>query len=142
MLFGTFSHTVDSKNRVFVPAKFREDLGEEFVIFRSPSGNHLIMLSAGEWENYVAPYKELERERAERIFRFLTRNAAQACPDSQGRVVLSPSLIEYAGIGKSAVIVGCDSYAEIWSEEAYNAYIEEEENADDLRADIKGVKFR
>lgn len=141
MLVGSFSHTVDSKNRVFVPAKFREDLGVEFVIFRSPSGNHLIMLSTAEWDNYVAPFKELEREKAERIFRFLTRNAAQVSPDSQGRIVLPQSLLSYASIEKTAMIVGCDSYAEIWSEEVYNAYVDEEDT-DDIRASLTGVKFR
>lgn len=141
MLFGSFSHAVDSKNRVFVPAKFREDLGEDFIIFRSPSGNHLIMLSAAEWESYVAPFKEMEREQAERIFRFLTRNATQVTPDAQGRVVLPPALLAYAAIEKTAVIVGCDSYAEIWAEELYEEYVDEEAN-EDVKLSLKGVKFR
>ena len=85
--------------------------------------------------------KELERERAERIFRFLTRNAAQVSPDAQGRIVLPQSLLSYASIEKTAMIVGCDSYAEIWSEEVYNAYVEEEDT-DEVRADLAGVKFR
>ena len=65
MLYGEFSHTVDAKNRMFVPAKYREELGETFVIFRSIRGNYIKMLSLGEWENYIAPIKALPRKDAE-----------------------------------------------------------------------------
>lgn len=127
MLYGEFSHTVDAKNRMFVPAKYREELGETFVIFRSIRGNYIKMLSLGEWENYVAPIKALPRKDAEATLRFLNRNAAQVSPDAQGRIVLTQGLIEHAQIEKNAVIVGCGDYAEIWSESLYNLSVEEED---------------
>ena len=133
MLYGEFNHTVDAKNRMFVPAKYREELGETFVIFRSIRGNYIKMLSLGEWENYIAPIKALPRKNAEETLRFLNRNAAQVSPDAQGRIVIPLPLVEYAGITKTAVVVGCGKYAEIWSEENYNVMVEEE-NIADIRA--------
>ena len=56
--------------------------------------------------------------------RLLHRTAAQVTPDSQGRVLLPPSLVEYAEIEKNAVVVGCSDYAEIWSEDHYTSMIE------------------
>lgn len=127
MLYGEFNHTVDAKNRMFVPAKYREELGETFVIFRSIRGNYIKMLSLGEWENYIAPIKALPRKNAEETLRFLNRNAAQVSPDAQGRIVLTQGLIEHAQIEKNAVIVGCGDYAEIWSEALYNLSVAEED---------------
>ena len=127
MLYGEFSHTVDAKNRMFVPAKYREELGETFVIFRSIRGNYIKMLSLGEWENYIAPIKALPRKDAEATLRFLNRNAAQVSPDAQGRIVLTQGLIEHAQIEKNAVIVGCGDYAEIWSDVFYASSVDEED---------------
>lgn len=127
MLYGEFNHTVDAKNRMFVPAKYREELGETFVIFRSIRGNYIKMLSLGEWENYIAPIKALPRKNAEETLRFLNRNAAQVSPDAQGRIVLTQGLVEHAQIEKNAVIVGCGDYAEIWSESLYNLCVQEED---------------
>ena len=136
MLYGRYEHTVDAKNRMFVPAKYREELGETFVIFRSIRGNYIKMLSLGEWENYIAPIKALPRKDAEETLRFLNRNAAMVSPDAQGRIVLTPSLIEHASIAKGAVVVGCGAYAEIWAEEVYDAKLLDED-LDDIRATLE-----
>ena len=136
MLYGEFSHTVDAKNRMFVPAKYREELGETFVIFRSIRGNYIKMLSLGEWENYIAPIKALPRKDAEATLRFLNRNAAQVSPDAQGRIVLTQGLIEHAQIEKNAVIVGCGDYAEIWSLKDYEA-AKAAEDLDALREELE-----
>ena len=59
MLLGEFKHTVDSKNRMFVPAKFREELGETFVVAQSMSGAALKLIAMSEWDNYIEPIKKL-----------------------------------------------------------------------------------
>ncbi len=137
MLFGTFSHTVDAKNRVFVPAKFREDLGDDFIIFRAPNEKKLLMMPISEWEQYVAPFKELDRDTAEKVLRFLVRDAVQASPDAQGRVILSQGLLNYAGIEKNVAIVGCDTYVEIWPENVFN-----DEDEGNIMSSLVGVRFR
>ena len=136
MLSGEFKHTLDPKKRLFIPAKHREELGESFMIARSIRDNCLKVYSMPEWDKYIEPILKMDRKDSEVILRTLHRNAAQVSPDAQGRIVLPTSLIEHAKIVKGAVVVGCGTYAEIWSEEEYSATIEEE-NFADIRAALE-----
>jgi MraZ protein len=136
MLSGEFRHSIDPKNRLFIPAKHREELGDTFMVVRSIRENCLQVYSSEEWESYIAPIRKMERRDSERILRTLHRNAAQVSPDSQGRIVLTPSLIEHASIAKGAVVVGCGAYAEIWAEEVYDAKLLDED-LDDIRATLE-----
>ena len=136
MLSGEFKHTLDPKKRLFIPAKHREELGESFMIARSIRDNCLKVYSMAEWDNYIAPILKMDRKDSEVILRTLHRNAAQVAPDSQGRIVLPASLIEHAKITKGAVVVGCGTYAEIWSEEEYERTVDEE-NFADIRAALE-----
>ena len=130
MLSGEFKHNIDPKNRLFIPAKHREELGETFMIAKSVRENCLKVYSLEEWEKYIEPIVKMERKNSEAILRALHRNAAQVSPDAQGRIVLPPALVAYAEIEKGAVVVGCGKYAEIWSEEAYEAMAGDEDMAD------------
>lgn len=121
MLTGEYRHTVDAKNRLFIPAKHREELGTSFVIVKDVRGPRLKVFSDKAWEAYLEPIRKLERKMAEQAMRFLLSTAVYAEPDSQGRVVLTPTLLEYAGIRKETVIVGCADYAEIWAADRYDA---------------------
>ena len=136
MLSGEFRHCLDPKNRLFIPAKHREELGDTFMVVRSIRENCLQVYSSEEWESYIAPIRKMERRDSEKILRTLHRNAAQVSPDSQGRIVLPPSLIEHASIVKGAVVVGCGGYAEIWAEEVYDSKLLEED-LDDIRATLE-----
>ena len=126
MLQGEYNHSIDAKNRMFIPAKYREDLGAAFIIFRSIRKNYIKVMSMNEWENFVAPIKALPRKDSEETLRFLNRNAAQVSPDAQGRILIPQALVDHAQIVKNAVVVGCGDYAEIWAEEIYNASVEVE----------------
>ena len=129
MLSGEFKHSIDPKNRLFIPAKHREELTvetESFMVAKSIRENCLKVYSMGAWDEYISPITKMERRDAERILRALHRDAAQVTPDSQGRIVLPQALIAYANITKGAVIVGWGTYSEIWAEEAYDAMVEEE----------------
>ena len=130
MLQGQYKHTVDSKNRMFFPAKFREELGETFVIAKSASEKCIRMMTSFEWEKYLSPFKELHPFEAERWLVRFNKTACQVTPDSQGRIVLTPDLMKYAGITKNAVIVGGGDFAEIWSEERHEIINEAEEEDD------------
>ena len=136
MFTGEYEHSVDTKNRIFVPAKFREELGESFIISRDLRGQRLKIFSLSGWEAYIAPIMEQERKISEKAMRYLHRNAVQVSPDSQGRVILTKDLLAYAEIEKNAVIVGCSTYAEIWSSENYAAELEGE-SAEDIRAELE-----
>lgn len=128
MFTGEYEHNVDAKNRIFVPARFRDELGETFMVARDLRGARLKMFSLEGWQNYIAPIMEQERKISEKALRYLHRNAMQVSPDSQGRILLSRELLDYAQISKSAVIVGCSSYAEIWSAENWRAELDSEDN--------------
>lgn len=130
MFSGEYKHTLDTKNRLFIPAKHREELGETFMVAKSIRENCLKVYSMAEWEDYISPILKMERKASEAILRALHRDAAPATPDSQGRIVIPAALVEYAHIQKTAVVVGCGKYAEIWSEEDYNAMVAEENIAD------------
>ena len=135
MLSGEFKHSIDPKNRLFIPAKHREELTaecESFMVTKSIRENCLKVYSMSEWEAYISPITKMERRDSERILRALHRDAAQVTPDTQGRIVLPPALIAYAGITKGAVVVGCGNYSEIWAEEQYASMVEEE-NLDGMK---------
>ena len=123
MLSGEYRHSLDAKNRVSVPAKLREELGENFMIVRSVRGTCLRFYSAEAWKEYVEPLKKLPRKVSEDTFWFLYRDAAQVTPDSLGRVLLPNGLLDFAKIGedeRNVVIVGCGDFGEIWSEKLYD----------------------
>ncbi len=127
MLSGEFRHSLDPKNRLFIPAKHREELGETFMVARSIRDECLKVYSMSEWEKYIEPILKMDRKDSEIILRTLHRNAAQVSPDSQGRILLPTSLIEHAKITKGAVVVGCGNYDEIWAEEVYAENVENED---------------
>ena len=120
MFGGEYRHNKDSKNRVFMPAKLREELGETFVIAKDIRETCLKVYSLEGWEEYIAPLKAQNRKLSEKILRFLHASLAQVTPDSQGRVVIPQELVEYAAIERNIVVVGCGEYAEIWAEAIYD----------------------
>ena len=130
MLTGEFRHSVDSKKRIFVPAKLRDELGPCFIVARDIRGPRLKVYSLSGWEEYIAPIRNQERKVAEKALRYLHRNAPQLSPDAQGRILLPESLLNYACIKNEAVVVGCSTYAEIWSAELYDKEIESEDSVE------------
>ena len=136
MFTGEYEHSVDSKNRIFVPAKFREELGDTFIVSRDLRGTRLKIFSLKGWEDYIAPILDQERKVSEKAMRYLHRNAIQVSPDSQGRIILTRELLAFAEIEKNAVIVGCSTYAEIWSSENWKAELEVE-SAEDIRLELE-----
>ncbi|MCQ2429800.1 MAG: division/cell wall cluster transcriptional repressor MraZ [Clostridia bacterium] len=138
MLTGEYRHNVDPKNRLFIPAKHREELGNSFMIVKDVRGPRLKIYSMGAWEAYIAPIRSQERRLAEAALRFLHKDAVTAEPDSQGRVVLTPTLLAYAGIKKEAVIIGCADYAEIWDAEQYDREMAAED-PEALRAALEAL---
>jgi len=127
MLGGEYKHNLDSKNRIFIPSRFREELGETFVIAKDIRENCLKVYSLAGWEAYIKPLREQSRKLSEKILRYLHASLVQVTPDTQGRVVLPLELIEHAKIEKNIMIVGCCDYAEIWSEAVYSQMKEEED---------------
>ena len=138
MLGGEYRHGLDPKNRVFIPAKLREELGETFVVVKDLRERCLKIYSKEEWEKYIAPIKNQERKLAEKVLRFLSSSMSQVVPDSQGRILLPKDLVQYADIERDVVIVGCYDYAEIWAEASYQK-LKEEENLEEMIKDLESL---
>ena len=133
MLTGEFRPTLDQKNRIFVPSKLREELGETFMIVRDIREKCLKMYSLEGWAEYIAPIKEQPRAIAEKAMRVLHSSAAQVTPDSQGRVLIPAKLVEFAELEKNIVVIGCYDYAEIWAEDKYESLMATQDD-EELRA--------
>lgn len=133
MFLGEYNHAIDAKGRIFVPAKYRDDLGNTFVITRGID-SCLTVYPMAEWEKFSGKINEMPPTQARKIRRFIYANASDVEVDSQGRVLLSESLRTYAGIEKNAVIIGLGSYLEIWSDENWNK--ERETETSDEIADL------
>lgn len=118
MLTGKFNHSLDGKNRLIIPSKLKEQLGETVTIMRG-SDCCLTVYSADEWESYAKKISELPKTQVREITRYLYSNSTEVQPDSQGRVMLSPEMLAFAKITKNVITVGCGKYAEIWSEEVW-----------------------
>lgn len=116
-MVGKYNHSLDAKNRLFIPAKYREELGDRITITKNVD-HSLTVYSKAEWDLYTQKIREKAGVQAREVLRFVNGNASDVELDSQGRAVIKQELLDYAGIDRNVVIVGCGSYAEIWSEEA------------------------
>lgn len=140
MLGGEYRHNLDAKNRIFIPAKLREELGVCFVVVKDLREKCLKIYSKEEWENYIAPLREQNRKLLDRLKRFLFPSLIEAIPDSQGRIVLPQELVDYAGIEKNVVIAGCDNCAEIWAEADYDK-LKAEEDISEILAELEELGY-
>ena len=120
MFMGEYNHSVDAKGRLIVPSKFREQLGNEFVVTKGLDGC-LFVYSNEEWHRIEESLREkpLTSKDARKFLRFFFAGAANCEVDKQGRILLPANLREYAGIDKDIVSVGVYSRVEIWSKDRY-----------------------
>ncbi len=121
MFMGEYDHTIDTKGRVIVPAKFRKDLGEEFVITSGLDGC-LFVYPMEEWENFIEELKKLPGTKEGRQFqRYFMAGAASCEADKQGRVLIPNKLREHSKLEKDVVLVGVINKIEIWSKELWDS---------------------
>jgi len=128
MLMGEYHHNLDDKKRLIIPSKFREEIGEKFVVTRGLDGC-LFVYSLVEWDKIINKLKTLPftKKDARTFMRFFL-SAASICEfDKQGRINLVNSLIEYAKIQKECVIIGVNDRLEIWAVEEFNNTFSNEE---------------
>ena len=122
MLFGGFDHKIDKKGRVFIPSAFRDDLGESFIICRGIFKKRcLCVYSKLEWEKLVEKIEMLPNMKSSEVKRFLYDGAFNVEFDSQGRILVPPTLREYAGFDSEVHIIGMASNVEIWDKDLWKA---------------------
>ncbi|HHV98117.1 MAG TPA: division/cell wall cluster transcriptional repressor MraZ [Clostridiaceae bacterium] len=132
MFYGEYQHSVDAKGRVIVPSRFREGLGDKFIITKGLD-NCLFVYSLDEWSNLETKLKSLplSSKDARAFIRFFFSGATECEVDKQGRILIPANLREYAGLEKEIYIIGVSTRVEIWDKLKWEAY-----NSDDnLSAD-------
>ncbi len=136
MFMGEYNHTVDAKGRIIVPSKFREQLGDEFVVTKGLDGC-LFVYENSEWKNLEDKLHTLPltNANARKFTRFFLAGATSCEVDKQGRILLPAVLREFAHIDKDAVLVGVGNRIEIWSKDNWletNSYDDVEEIAEHM----------
>lgn len=126
MLLGEYHHNIDDKGRLVIPTKYREELGDTFVIARGIE-KCLYVYSTSEWEKLVSKLNTLPFTKKDaRTFTRSFFSGATVCEfDKSGRINITSPLVSYAGLKKECVIIGVNDRLEIWSEESFNNFMNE-----------------
>lgn len=121
MFMGVYNHTIDLKGRLIIPSRYRELLGEEFVLTKGLDGC-LVIYPMEEWEAFESKLRTLPltSKNARTFSRFFVAGACPCELDKQGRILVPSSLREFAGLDKDVVLTGNLTRIEIWSKEAWS----------------------
>lgn len=130
MLMGEYYQNLDSKGRINVPAKFRADLGDSFVV--SKGLEHCVSIyPKAEWERFRQELHAVPSSKRRGLERFFFSGAEERSIDAQGRVLIPPQIREYAELDGEIVVIGVSDKVEIWSRTKWEAYM----NQPDFEAD-------
>lgn len=138
MYMGRYNHSVDSKNRVFLPSKWRYSLSETVAIAKDESSAKTGCLQCMPWEDwlrYIDSFAKVDRlnESALGIVRRLASSVECCVVDKQGRIVIPQELKDYAGISDDVVFIGVLDRIELWNPDRWAEYNEEVEKTYDAR---------
>lgn len=134
MFIGEFNHKVDSRGRVNIPAKLREDLEEKFYLTKGLD-NCLFLFPETEWKIFEEKLKQLPltNKDARAFVRLFFAGACECSLDKQGRINIPQNLIEHSKIEKDVFIIGVGQRIEIWSNEQWDQYNQPDNiNYDDI----------
>ncbi|MGM9641898.1 MAG: division/cell wall cluster transcriptional repressor MraZ [Eubacteriales bacterium] len=127
---GKYTYQLDSKNRIFIPAKHREALGDKIMIFPNVRDKKSLIISDQEYYDHVVntikgltQFKPAERTE---MVKYLSNCGDSVTPDAQGRVVISADLVARVGLSGQTVISGCYDHAEITAAENYAEFTDEQ----------------
>jgi MraZ protein len=119
MLIGEYQHSLDPKGRVFMAARFRDELGEHFIVTKGLD-NCLFIYSLEEWKRLEEKIRALPLSKARNLQRFFFAGASELEADKQGRVLIPANLREYAFLEKDVMIIGASNRVEIWDRQRWN----------------------
>lgn len=127
MLINSYSHSLDPKGRLFIPSKWRDDLGDTVIVTRGilAQGKNkcLFGMSLRAWNEFYERFRSLALSdvRAQSVMRLLFANACECEMDKQGRILVSGALRDYAGLDKDVVLIGMGGRFEIWDAAVWEA---------------------
>ena len=121
MFMGEYNHSIDTKGRLIIPSKFRDMLGDEFVVTKGLEGC-LFVFEKYELESFMDKLNEKSdlEAKVRKIKRFFISGAQEMEPDKQGRMLVPPTLREYAGLEKEVVFAGVGGHIEIWDKSKWD----------------------
>ena len=125
MFSGTTNQTIDSKGRIILPSKFREQLGDT-VYITSGFENCVQILSAEQFDRLREQIRQLPADKALSLQYILISPATEVSVSSQGRVMIAQKLREDASLTKDIVVVGMDTRIEVWDKDNFEAFIEKQ----------------
>ncbi|WP_202076950.1 division/cell wall cluster transcriptional repressor MraZ [Caldalkalibacillus salinus] len=128
MFMGEYQHAIDQKGRLIIPAKFRDDLGERFVVTRGLD-QCLFVYPQTEWKQIEQKLKSLPftRSDARAFTRFFFSGATECELDKQGRANIAANLRQYAKLTKECIVIGVSNRVEIWSKDIWEEYFSQSE---------------
>ena len=126
MFMGEFHHNIDEKGRLILPSKFRNELGDKFIVTRGLE-KCLYVYSMEDWNKIVTKLNTLPFTKKDaRIFiRSFFSGAAECEFDRQGRINITSPLVSYADLQKECVVIGANDRIEIWSKEKWDDFFNE-----------------
>ena len=134
MFMGQYNQKVDNKGRAIVPAKFREELGEQFVITKGLD-DCIFGFPLSKWEELAEKLSNLSitDTKVRKFIRFFLAGAATLDTDKQGRVLIPSALREFASLDNEVIWIGAGSRLEIWNPDKLNENTEfDEDDMDEL----------
>ena len=140
-MIGKYPAKLDDKNRLFVPAKLRAELGEQIFVTLGVNCGHrcLTVYKASDWQVLEGNYNALPISQRGAATSLIFMNAAECAPDKQFRFGLTQFLMDYAGIGREVVIVGRAGQAEIWDAEEFATFEAENLTPEKLLASLEAI---
>ncbi len=129
MLLGEYRHTLDDKNRVSLPAKFRKELGKKVIITRGLDPC-LSVYSMSEWKKFsddLTSQTSFNLANSRAYDRFITSGAIETDVDSAGRILIPDFLKQYGNLGSKVVVAGVRNRLELWNEDKWSSYIKKVE---------------
>lgn len=140
MFIGEYNHSVDTKNRISIPSKFRDELNGKFIMTKGLDGC-LYVYTMNEWHKLEEKLSSLPltNKDARAFVRFFFSGASEIEIDKQGRALIPQNLKEYADIKKEIVSIGVSSRIEIWSKENWNSYNESNIDYDSIAEEMSNL---
>ena len=138
MFMSEYSHSIESKGRMILPAKFREELGDHFVL--APGLDSCLCIYTMEhWNNLISKFEQMSatHQNVRKVKRYLIGKGSEMECDKQGRILIPAHLRKLADLKKNARIIGAGSTIEIWDPELLDRDLNEEESITDLAESLE-----
>ena len=141
MFIGEYKHNLDTKGRIIIPSKFREELHTTFILTRGLDGC-LTIYSLKQWEKLFEEVNKLPttKRAARQYVRMLTSTATECTLDNQGRIAIPSFLSKPVNITKECVVIGANDHIEIWDKETWdNYYVDASNNFEEVAENLSDL---